>query len=123
MPVRIFLSVFALFFLFHTTPYAHAICHSVVHEKGIAHTHGDVDEDHSQEDHTSGKAKTQNSSPDFVKGQTTSPFKILFKTWSAIPLPTIDLLRLSLHRPPDIFRPPVSKEFGISHPNKAPPLV
>lgn len=125
---RAILALFVVAILFQIMPNSHAIVHMVVHEKGIAHTHSDAGEEHSQEDHASGKIHDLFFSPAAVTVQShtqiasniffESCLKVFASSWE-MPFQH-DPPRL-ISRGLDLVPRPISTEFPSSHPLRGPP--
>lgn len=123
------LPLFVFLILFHITPNTHAIIHTVVHDQEIAHTHLNVGEDHSQEDHHSGKvddfyfhevfATLQSQARLISVFFSPSALKCLAVSWE-IPFQS-DPPGLVLNRFEQIFQPSFFTELQASHPLRAPP--
>jgi hypothetical protein len=123
------LALFVFLFLFQITPYARAISHVVVHEQGIHHHHEGAPENHSQQDHTSGKVhdllhdKAPLTLQNGLKPLTQTIVSLILPLWvAAYPV-------LSEPDPPPILyrghmeipRPAISEAYLISVPLRAPP--
>lgn len=125
---RAILALFVVAILFHITPNSHAIVHTVMHEKGIAHTHSDAGEEHSQEDHDSGRvhelyfdvvsltlqSHARLNSSLFYE----SALKAFASSWE---MPFLDDPPQFIPRGPDLVPRPTSTEFRSSHPLRGPP--
>lgn len=123
------ISIFAFLVLFQITPNSHAIFHTLIHDHGIIHTHSDAGEDHSQEDHQTGKVHdlyfdavsvTLQSHARLVSGLFIESFFICWTNAWEIPL-KYDPPGLALDRFDKIPKPSFLTEARASHLLRAPP--
>lgn len=125
------LGLFAFLFLFQVTPYARVISHAIVHEYGIHHHHEGAPENHSQQDHSSGRVHDllHDNAPLTLQNGL-KPLTQIFASW-ILPSWVSSFPVLTEPDPPPILyrghnpvpRPLISAAYLISVPLRAPPFA
>lgn len=130
--VRFFpLAIFVVLLLFHVTPSFYAICHTIVHERGIAHSHGEIGKSHFNRNHSHGGSHNhffevvsvilQSGSQSFFKTHFTSACIIPGSgvgIFSQLEPPQLSFYHIMAMKPP-----PSPLEFRFSNSNRAPPAA